>query len=167
MIETEVLSDRHWRLLRSDDVPPRLYQAWASIMVRTGEEQSPSPVDSATVAEQSVDRAGAVEDTLEGKGEGRSPSDINSWLAVAGARITGDVEADVAVTFDDQNVNLWIVIPERDLALARKIIGECHSLLQWFDGGPEYSIDFHIIYRQGRDLADVLPSHHILLTLPA
>lgn len=60
-------------------------------------------------------------------------------------------------------VDYWIVIEHRDIALVRTLIeDQQENIIDLFAGTenpPIQQIDFHIIYREGREVSELVPSN--------
>lgn len=69
---------------------------------------------------------------------------------------------DVYVSIGDEGlVDYWIVIPTRDVALVRRLIeDQQQNIIRLFarTPNPPFQLDFHIIYREGREVSDLVPS---------
>lgn len=64
----------------------------------------------------------------------------------------------------DLIVDYWIVIPHRDIDLVRELIrSQRENVIGSFSqiGDPPFQLDFHICYREGRDVLDLLPDRAI------
>jgi len=68
-------------------------------------------------------------------------------------------------TLDDEaRVDYWIVIPHRDIELVRELIKDQQKhVIDLFAGTdhPPFQLDFHIVYREGRDARDLVPDKAI------
>ncbi len=64
------------------------------------------------------------------------------------------------VSIEDNDVDVWVVIPERDLTILHQIVEREGELFDTLVSGesPPFLIDFHIIYRCGRNLEDLAPT---------
>ena len=61
---------------------------------------------------------------------------------------------------DETTIDVWIVIPERDIGLVRKIAETERSLMSHFVNhrrDPLFYFDFHTVYRGTNDLQDLIP----------
>ena len=92
---------------------------------------------------------------------------INGWLSLIREKLysTRSVEG-IFVDIEDNDVDIWVVIPERDLAVLDQLAYIEWELLELFVSGrqPVFLIDFHIIYRCGRDIEDLAPTTAIRLS---
>ena len=72
---------------------------------------------------------------------------------------------DIFVSIEDNNVDVWVVIPERDIAVLDQLANIEWKLLEIFVSGenPPFLVDFHIIYRCGRKVEDLAPTRAIRL----
>lgn len=63
-------------------------------------------------------------------------------------------------------VDYWIFIEHRDIALVRTLVEDQHkNIIGLFTGteNPPIQIDFHIIYREGREVSELVPSNAFLI----
>ena len=98
-------------------------------------------------------------------------SQSHSWLS----RISETVYANPAVESlfvsrgEEAVRDYWVVIPERDIALVRELISDQQekvlSLFAQAENAP-FQLDFHIVYRNGRDVKDLIPSEAISVPKP-
>ena len=91
---------------------------------------------------------------------------VNGWLSLIGEQLYSipSVE-DIFYVIEDSNVDVWVVIPERDLAVLDQLADIEWGLLEIFVSRehPVFLIDFHIIYRCGRNVEDLAPTRAIRL----
>ena len=95
-----------------------------------------------------------------------SDQDINGWLSLIreGLHSIPSVE-DIFISIEGSDVDVWVVIPERDLAILHQIVeaeGELFDTLVSGENSP-FLMDFHIIYRRGRNIEDLAPTKAIRL----
>ena len=90
----------------------------------------------------------------------------NGWISFIreGLYAIPSVE-DIFVSIDDNDVDVWVVIPERDLAVLDQLADIEWELLETFVSGehPAFLLDFHVIYRCGRNIEDLAPTRAIRL----
>lgn len=99
-----------------------------------------------------------------------SDSQTDSWLN----RISKTVYANPAVealfvSLGEEAVkDYWVVIPERDIALVRKLISDQQEkVLRLFaQTDAPFQLDFHIVYRNMRDIRELIPSKAISVPKP-
>lgn len=95
-----------------------------------------------------------------------SSQDVNGWLSLIkeGLYSIPSVE-DIFVSIGGSDVDVWVVIPERDLAILHQIVEMEWELTKLFVSGenPAFLVDFHIIYRSGRNVEDLAPTTAIRL----
>ena len=99
-----------------------------------------------------------------------SDSLANSWLS----RIRKTVYANPAVEAlfvskgEEAVRDYWVVIPKRDIALVRKLISDQQEkvLSLFAQTDAPFQLDFHIVYRNGRDVKELIPSEAISLPKP-
>jgi len=91
---------------------------------------------------------------------------IDGWLSLIreGLYSIPSVE-DIFVSIEGSDVDVWVVIPERDLAILHQIVEMEWELIKPFVSGenPAFLIDFHVVYRCGRNVEDLAPTRAIRL----
>ena len=84
-----------------------------------------------------------------------SNQDVNGWISLIreGLYSIPTVE-DIFVSIEGSDVDVWVVIPERNLAILHQIVEMEWELIKPFVSGenPPFLIDFHVIYRCGRNV---------------
>ena len=91
---------------------------------------------------------------------------VDGWLSlIREALYSIPLVEDIFVTIEDSDVDVWVVIPERDVAALDHLADIEWKLLEIFVSGehPVFLVDFHIIYRCGRDVEDLAPTRAIRL----
>ena len=100
------------------------------------------------------------------KGFDSSNQCADGWIALIGEELYSipSVE-DIFVSIEGSDVDIWVVIPERDLATLHQIVEMEWELIKPFVSGenPAFLVDFHIIYRCGRNIQDLAPTRAIRL----
>ncbi len=95
-----------------------------------------------------------------------SNQDVNGWLSLIrdGLYSIPSVE-DIFVSIEGSDVDIWVVIPKRDLNILHQIVEREWELIKLFVAGenPAFLVDFHIIYRDGRSIRDLAPTRAIWL----
>lgn len=95
-----------------------------------------------------------------------SDQDVNGWLSLIreGLYSISPVE-DIFVSIEGNEVDVWVVIPEHDLAILHQIVETEGELFDTLVSGesPPFLIDFHIIYRRGRNIEELAPTRAIRL----
>jgi len=95
-----------------------------------------------------------------------SSQDVNGWLSLVKEQLYSNSSVeDVFVSIEDVDVDVWVVIPERDLAVLHQIVEAEGELFDTLVSGesPPFLIDFHIIYRCGRNVEELAPTEAIRL----
>ncbi len=93
-------------------------------------------------------------------------SHIDGWLSLIRQELySNPTVEDIFVNIEGGDVDVWVVIPERDLAVLDQLADIEWELLELFVSGeqPVFLIDFHIIYRCGRDIEDLAPTKALRL----
>ena len=72
---------------------------------------------------------------------------------------------DIFVSIEGNDVDVWVVIPERDLNILHQIVEREGKLFETFFSGenPPFLVDFHIIYRCGCNIEELAPTKAIRL----
>jgi len=92
---------------------------------------------------------------------------VDGWIAlVRGALYSIPSVEDIFVSIEGSDVDVWVVIPERDLTILHQIADREWALSKTFVFGenPPFLIDFHVIYRCGRNIEDLAPTRAIRLS---
>ena len=92
--------------------------------------------------------------------------DINGWLSLVKEQLYSNPSVeDIFVDIEDDDVDVWVVIPEHDLAILHQIVETEGKLFQALVSteSPTFLIDFHIIYRCGRNIEELAPTQAIRL----
>jgi len=93
-------------------------------------------------------------------------SHVNGWLELIREELYANPSVeDIFVSIEGSNVDVWVVIPERDLAALDQLADIEWELLEMFVSGehPVFLIDFHVIYRCGRNIGDLVPTMAVRL----
>jgi len=71
----------------------------------------------------------------------------------------------IFVSIENTDVDVWVVIPKRDISVLRQLVEIEGRILEMLVSGkhPAFLIDFHVIYRCGRDIEDLAPTKAIRL----
>ncbi len=91
---------------------------------------------------------------------------VNGWLSLIKNELyRHPAVEDIFVSIEGSDVDVWVVIPERDLAALDQLANIEWKMLNMFVSGehPAFLIDFHIIYRCGRNVEDLAPTRAIRL----
>jgi len=95
-----------------------------------------------------------------------SDQNVNGWLALVREQLYSNPSVeDIFVSIEGSDVDVWVVIPERDLAILHQIVEKEAELFNTLVSGasPPFLIDFHIIYRGGRNISELAPTKAIRL----
>ena len=91
---------------------------------------------------------------------------IDGWLShIREALYSIILVEDIFVSIEDSDVDIWAVIPERDIAVLDQLADIEWEILEMFvsEEHPLFLIDFHVIYRCGRNIEDLAPTRAIRL----
>jgi len=95
-----------------------------------------------------------------------SDQDVNGWLTLIREQLYSipSVE-DIYVSIEDSDVDIWVVIPECDLAILHQIVETEGELFDTLVSGesPPFLIEFHVIYRCSRNVEELAPTKAIRL----
>lgn len=93
-----------------------------------------------------------------------SDQGINGCLShiAEGLYLLPSVEA-IYVTIEESEIDIWVVLPERDITILKEIVEKELELSRpLIAGGTQvFLIDFHVIYRCGRGIKDIAPTRAI------
>ena len=98
--------------------------------------------------------------------ESSPPTSSQEWLSKIRTEVYKhkEVEALYVSIGEEGLVDYWIVIPQRDITLVRTLV-ECQQkdIVALFvrEHGAPFQLDFHIIYREGREVENLVPSDAI------
>lgn len=85
---------------------------------------------------------------------------INGWIAYVREQFysISEVEA-IYVAIKENNVDIWLLIPNRDFALVRQLVDQEMKVLETFVDieQPLFLCEFHIVYRCGADESQLVP----------
>ncbi len=93
-------------------------------------------------------------------------SHVDGWLSLIGKELYANPSVeDIFVDIEDDDVDVWVVIPEHDLAILHQIVEAEGELFDTLVSGesPPFLIEFHIIYRCGRKTEELAPTRAIRL----
>lgn len=95
-----------------------------------------------------------------------SNQSVDGWLSLIREELYANHSVeDIFFSTEDNIVDVWVVIPERDLAVLHQIVEVEGQILEKLVSGkhPALFIDFHVIYRCGRDVVELAPTRAIKL----
>ena len=95
-----------------------------------------------------------------------SSQDVDGWIALIREKLySNPVVEDIFIDIEDRDVDVWVVIPERDLSILHQIVEAEGKLFDTLVSGedPPFLIEFHVIYRCGRNIGDLAPTRAIPL----
>jgi len=91
---------------------------------------------------------------------------VDGWIALIREELYANPSVeDIFISIEDNSVDVWVVIPERDIAVLDQLADIEWKLLEMFVSGehPVFLADFHVIYRCGRNIEDLAPTRAIRL----
>lgn len=90
----------------------------------------------------------------------------DGWIALIREELYANPSVeDIFVSIEDNNVDVWVVIPKRDISVLRQLVEGEGRIVEMLVSGkhPAFLIDFHIVYRSGRNLEELAPTRAIRL----
>ena len=91
---------------------------------------------------------------------------VDGWLSLIREELYSNPKVEhIFVSIEDSDVDVWVVIPKRDISVLRQLVEIEGRILELLVSGehPPFLIDFHIIYRCGRNIEDLAPTRAIRL----
>ncbi len=91
---------------------------------------------------------------------------VNGWISlVRDALYSNSSVEDIFVSIEDNNVDVWVAIPKRDISVLRQLVEIEGRILEMLVSGehPAFLIDFHVIYRCGRNIKEMVSNRAIKL----
>ena len=115
-------------------------------------------VDALSPVSSEVESDVTVFDT---EGTVHSDQSANGWIS----RIRDDLYSissmeSIYISIEGEEVDIWVIIPKRDIGIVRQI-AECQGRflkMLTLDAHSPFSLDFHVVYREGRSEGDLLPT---------
>lgn len=95
-----------------------------------------------------------------------SSQDVNGWLSLIREKLYANPSVeDIFVSIEGSDVDVWVVIPEHDLTILHQIVEAEAELFDTLvsSESPPFLIDFHVIYRCGRNVEELAPTRAIRL----
>lgn len=93
-------------------------------------------------------------------------SDVNSWISLIREELYSLSSVDdIFISIEDNNVDVWVAIPKRDISVLRQLVEIEGRILETLVSGehPAFLIDFHVIYRCGRKIEELVSNRAIRL----
>ena len=91
---------------------------------------------------------------------------VNGWISLIKKRLFDNPSVeDIFVSIEKSDVDVWVVIAERDLSVLSLLVEEEEQIIEKLVSGenPALLIDFHVIYRCGRNIEDLVSNRAIQL----
>ena len=69
----------------------------------------------------------------------------------------------IYVSIDGESVDIWILIPERDIDLVQRIIEKENRIIDRFinEGQTKYLFDFHVLYQCHATESELVPANSV------
>jgi hypothetical protein len=91
---------------------------------------------------------------------------VNGWIAHIKAQFYSipDIES-IYMAIEENNVDLWLIIPKRNFALLRKIVDLEMQILDDFSAvkHPVFLFEFHVVYRCNATGSQFVPKGSLLI----
>ena len=100
------------------------------------------------------------------RGFDSSDQNLNGWLSLIREQLYSNSSVeDIFVSIEDSDVDVWVVIPKRDISIIRQLVEIEGRMLEMLVSGehPAFLIDFHVIYRCGRNIEELVSNRAIRL----
>ena len=91
---------------------------------------------------------------------------VDGWLAHIREELYSNSSVeDIFYSIKDSNVDVWVVIPKRDITILRQLVEIEGRILGMLVSGkhPAVLIDFHVIYRCDRNVEELVSNRAIIL----
>ncbi len=91
---------------------------------------------------------------------------VNGWISLIKKRLFDNPSVeDIFVSIEGSDVDVWVVIPKRDLSVLSQLVEKEEQIIEILVSGknPALLIDFHVIYRCGRNIEDLVSNRAIRL----
>ena len=72
--------------------------------------------------------------------------ELGNWLSKIASELSSLTERSIYVSFDDEQLELWVPLAERNLKLARRVLERFALLRTAFDNSDSYEIDCHVLH---------------------
>lgn len=88
--------------------------------------------------------------------------EVNGWIEYIKDNFYGYPQVEsIYYSIEEDNVDIWLIIPERDFSLVRRLVDLEMLVLDTFemDDKSLCQCEFHIIYRDGHIESDLIPKN--------
>ena len=74
----------------------------------------------------------------------------------------------IYISIDGESIDIWILIPDRDINLVSKIIEKENNIIDRFinERQTKYIFEFHVIYKCQADESSLVPTNSIKISKP-
>lgn len=93
--------------------------------------------------------------------------EVNGWMAYMKEIFYEYPQVEsIYYSIEEDNIDIWLIIPERDFSLVRRLVDSEMMVLDTFemDDKSLYQCEFHIIYRDGHIENDLIPQNALRIT---
>ncbi len=93
-----------------------------------------------------------------------SDQSVNGWITRVREKLYSNTAVeDIFVKIEDNDIDVWVVTSKREIGVLRQIVEKEDELLKTLVSGdnPALFIDFHVIYRCGRNIEELVPTRAI------
>ena len=91
---------------------------------------------------------------------------VNGWISLIKKTLFANPSVeDIFVSIEESDVDMWVVIAKRDLSVLSQLVEKEGHIIEILVSGenPALLIDFHVIYRCGRNIEDLVSNRAIRL----
>ena len=91
---------------------------------------------------------------------------VNGWISLIKKTLFANPSVeDIFVSIEDSDVDVWVVIAKRDLSVLSQLVEKEEQVIEMLVSGenPALMIDFHVIYRCGRNIKELVSNRAIRL----
>lgn len=91
---------------------------------------------------------------------------VNGWISLIKKTLFANPSVeDIFVSIEESDVDIWVVIAKRDLSVLSQLVEKEEQVIEMLVSGenPALLIDFHVIYRCGRNIEELVSNRAIRL----
>jgi len=158
--------DTVWHLLASELGAKVVSSATIEVEILNSSMKQHIPKDWLPIVFTGYETPLSLESVDNRRGFDSSDQLVNGWLSlIREALYSNPSVEDIFVSIEGNDVDVWVVIPEHDLAILHQIVEAEGKLFDTFVSGENrpFLIDFHVIYRCGRNIEELAPTKAIRL----
>ncbi len=157
--------DAEWHLIKSKlEIEAARYNIEVDLFDSASRQSIPR--DWLPIVFKAREETPSVISVVSKRGFDSSDQRVDGWIALIRDELyTNPSVEDIFVSIEDNNVDVWVVIPKRDITILRQLVEIEGRILEILVSGERspFLMDFHIIYRCGRNLKELTPTRAIRL----